>query len=182
MLDCFIQILQILEKCHRSDFYVGDLHTSNILISPDKKAYLFDFDQSIFIKNKIISGDKNETLSTLYQNPIINNVLKETYGVSEENFSFYNSYIQLLKPFFSEIDKEYIIREIIRLILFKLGICKDEYDITKRDITKLFLSKNLEKKLITCLIERIPLEYDDYLIFDLMDLKESKLIRKKLNW
>lgn len=53
-LDYFIQLLTILKNCYDNNFYVGDVHVSNNLIFSDKKAFLFDFDQSIFIKNNKI--------------------------------------------------------------------------------------------------------------------------------
>ncbi len=179
VLDYFIQILTILEECHQNSFYVGDIHSSNILISPDKKAFLFDFDKSFFLDDKIIGAFKDLNLYTIYEIPIIKNILKYTYGVNEEYLSFYNSNIELLKPFFIENDKEFIIREIINLLFWKFY--KDEREITKYDIKKLTLSRSLEKKLIDCLINNNPLYTEDYLIAELNELKESKLVRKKLN-
>ena len=181
ILDYLIKVLITLENCHQNDFYVGDLHISNILISPDKKAYIFDFDQSIFIKEKIITMAKDETLFTLYDNVMLKEMLQNRYGIKEEDLTFYNANIELLKSVFMEYDKEYILRGIIRLIFLRLGMKIDEYSFTKHDISKLSLSRNFEKKLNNCLIQNIPLSSDDYLIDEINELKESRLIRKKLN-
>ena len=181
ILNYFIQIMQILQNCHNKDFFVGDLHFSNILISPDKKAFLFDFDKSIFLKDKIISADKNESLYTLYDNFFVQNILKNTYGIRKEDLSFYNSNIDLLIPYFIEMDKECILREIIGLLCYKFQIHKDKYEITKNDFKKMPLPRSLEKKLIDCLINNNPLYSDDYLIDELTDFKDSRLVRKKLN-
>lgn len=180
ILDCLIQTLQVLEKCHKEDFFVLDLHSSNILVSPNKHIYLFDFDQSLFIKsNKIISSIVGEQFDGLFECATVKELFKNCFAIREEDLPFYNSNVTLLKPGFIEYDKEYVLREMIRLIFAKKRILIDGYEITKRDISKLQVSKKLEKKLVNCLIYRYPLEYNDYLISDLMDLKESRLVRKK---
>lgn len=177
-INILILLLETLKKCHQQDFFPGDLHYSNILVSLEGTPKLFDFDTSLFIKKDGLFV-QDGSLKTIFYDNNITYLLRTYYNINEEQYLEYEEKYNQLQEIFAFFDKLYIISKIIDFFQYKRGdISKlDEGTFKIQSIKKLGLPSTLEKKLISILCEGEVLQSEDYFIDELTDLSESRLIR-----